>query len=269
MARASILRLPALLSLALLGGCEARDDDNKAAPPPIADAVEKAPSAVPLPAPALDRAALLEAVGKAASAYAAGVDDSAAQAALDGRRFAVKLRFGCQGPAEEGSGAPLRWRVKSDSSLEITATPDLSLAAPELAGAVTQTVEAVEGFWIARPWLLSDACPAVRNDVNAPPASPDHSVGIAQYSTTEGSRTERRSGRPYVSIAPLKPGEPLPQDGFVLLLEGRLQGWPGGPPIHCSTTAAGARPSCIASVRLDRVAVTRPGDGGVIDEWTS
>ena len=262
------LRLAASVALALLCGCEPRDDAKDAAPPPPV-VVRNEPSAVPLPEPALDRAGLLEAVAQAASAHAAGIDDSQAQSALDGRRFAIKLRFGCGGPAGEASSEPLRWRVKSDSSLEITATPDLSLTAPELAGALTQTVEAVEGFWVARPWLLSDTCPALRKDAKAPPSAPDHSVGIAQYYTPEGSRTERRSGRPYVSIAPLKPGEPLPQDGFILLLEGRLQGWPGGPPIHCATSAAGARPSCIASVRLDRVAFTRPGDGSVIDEWTS
>jgi hypothetical protein len=264
----SSLRLAALAGSALLCACEARDDANDIAPAPPA-VVENEPSPVPLPAPALDRAALLDAVAKAASAHAAGIDDAQARAALDGRRFAVKLRFGCGGPADETSSDALGWRVKSDESLEITATPDLSLDAPELARALTQTVEAVEGFWIPRPWLLSDACPAVHAGAIAPPAVPDHSVGIAQYYTPEGSRTERRSGRAYVCIAPIKPGAPLPQDGFFLLLEGRLQAWPGGPPIHCASTSAAARPSCIVSVRLDRAAFIRPGDGAVIDEWTN
>ena len=132
-----------------------------------------------------------------------------AQAALDGRRFAVRLRFGCGGPAGEASSDALRWRVKSDESLEITATPDLSLDAPELAGAVTQTVEAVEGFWIPRPWLLSDACPAAEGRRRAAPA-PDHS---------SGSRNITRRG--VAHRAPLGPrlcqhragraGEPLPR----------------------------------------------------------
>ena len=168
-----------------------------------------------LPAPALDRAALLEAVARAASAHAAGSDDSDAQAALDGRRFAIRLRFGCAGPTGEASTDALRWRVKSDASLEITATPDLSLDAPQLAGALTQTVEAVEGFWIERPWLLSDACPAPLGDANATPTAPDHSIGIAQYYTAEGSRTERRSGRAYTSIAPIEAGAPLPPRRFL------------------------------------------------------
>ena len=268
MASPNLLRLAASTSLALLCACEPRDDANKAAPEPPVEVVKHKSDAIPLPAPPLDRAALLGAVAQAASAHAAGIDDPQAQAVLDGRRFAIKLRFGCGGPAGEASSDALRWRVKSDESLEITATPDLSLEAPELAGALTQTVEAVEGFWIPHPWLLSNACPALRQSSEAHPVVPEHSVGIAQYYTPEGSRTERRSGRAYVSIAPAEPGEPLPQNGFVLLLEGRLQAWPGGPPIHCSSTSAAARPSCIVSVRLDRVAFTRPGDGAVIDEWT-
>ena len=265
----SPLRL-AILTSALLGACEAPEEANQAGPAPVV--VDKEPSPEVLPAPALDRAALLDAVADAASAHAAGSDDSKAQAALDGRRFAVKLRFGCGGPAGEASTDALRWRVKSDESLEITATPDLSLDAPELTGALTQTVEAVEGFWIARPWLFSDACPAMPKAAQAPTAAAaaaERSVGIAQYYTPEGSRTERRSGRAYVSLAPIEPGAPLPQDGFFLLLEGRLQAWPGGKPIHCSTSVAGARPACIVSVRFDRVAFTRPGDGEVIDEWTN
>ena len=264
----SPFRLAALVSAVLLGACEARDDTNDAAPAPPVEVIENEPSAVVLPEPALDRGALLDAVARAASAHAGGIDDSKAQAALDGRRFAVKLRFGCGRPAGESGTEALRWRVKSDESLEITATPDLSLEAPELAGALTQTVEAVEGFWLPRPWLLSDACPARKRGIGAQPATPEHSVGLAQYYTPESSRTERRSGRAYVSIAPVEPGAPLPQHGFFLLLEGRLQAWPDGPPIRCTSTSAAARPSCIVSVRLDRVAFTRPGDG-VIDEWTS
>jgi hypothetical protein len=262
-------RLAALLSVATLCACKARDDAEQAAPAPPVEVADKDPDVIALPAPALDRAGLLGAVAQAASAHAAGADDSAAQAALDGRRFAIRLRFGCRGPAGEASRDALRWRAKSATSLEITATPDLSLDAPELAGAVTQTVEAVEGFWLARPWLLSDACPAPRKGAQPSPVAPDHSVGIAQYYTAEDSRTERRSGRPYVSTAPLEAGAPLPQDGYCLLLEGRLQAWPGGRPIHCAATPAAARPSCIVSVRLDRVAFTRPGSGAVVDEWTS
>jgi len=260
-------RIAALVGSALLCACDTRDEANDVAPAPPADLVENEPDAVILPAPALDRAALLDAVAQAASAHAAGVDDSNVQAALDGRRFAVKLRFGCSGPAGEASSDALRWRAKSDKSLEITATPDLSLEAPELAGALTQTVEAVEGFWIPRPWLLSDACPVISR--GAEPVAPEHSVGLAQYYTPESSRTERRSGRAYVSIAPVDDGAPSPQDGFFLLIEGRLQAWPGGPPIHCASTSAAARPTCVVSVRFDRVAFTRPGDGSVIDEWTN
>ncbi|MDQ3144262.1 MAG: hypothetical protein M3Q57_05210, partial [Pseudomonadota bacterium] len=100
-----------LAGAALLGACQVQDPatDNDAAP----NAVEPAPaptSVLPLPDPVLDRAALLGAVAQAASAFAAGADDREAQGALDGRRFVVKLRFGCRGPAAEDSEESLKWR---------------------------------------------------------------------------------------------------------------------------------------------------------------
>lgn len=270
----------ALAGAALLGACDIRDDDtNVATPSNVVEAVTTPPSVLPLPNPVLDRVALLGAVAQAASAFAAGADDRSAQAKLEGRRFVMKMRFGCGGPAAADGKEALRWRVRSDRSLEIRATPDLSLDDPALAGTPTDTVEAVEGFWIPQPWLFSERCPAPGSPATLG-VPPERSVGIAQYYTDDESRVERRSGRDYVSTVSLEPdaagagnaasgvNEALPREGLFLSLEGRLRPWPDGKVIRCTAGATGGRPSCIVSIKMDRVAFIDPSDGSEIDEWS-
>ncbi len=279
----------ALASAALLGACEVRESDTNVAEPNAVEPAPSPPRVLPIPDPVLDRAALMGAVAEAASAFGAGADDREAQSALDGRRFTINLRFGCGGPAPASGAEPLLWRVRSDTSLEIRATPDLSLDSPALAGILpeaaeatdseTQTVEAVEGFWIARPWLLTDRCPAPNPRTAALGVPPERSVGIAQYYTSEESRVERRGGRAYISTVALQPDggeagnaadaadQALPREGLFLSIEGRLRRWPDGKVIRCSATAVSARPACVISIKMDRVAFTRPASGDVIDEW--
>lgn len=279
--RPSSRRPIALFGAVLLGACEIEDGDtNAAAPPNVVEAVTERPRVLPLPSPGLDRVALLGAVAQAASAFAAGADDRPAQARLEGRRFVMKLRFGCGGPATADSDDALRWRVRSDTSLEIRATPDLSLDDPALAGTLTDTVEAVEGFWIPRPWLFSERCPAPGPRTAILGVPPERSVGIAQYYTEDESRVERRSGRDYVSTVSMEPetadentatggvDEAVPREGLFLSIEGRLRSWPDGKVIRCVASATGGRPSCIVSIKMDRVAFIDPRDGSEIDEWS-
>ena len=130
------------------------------------------PDASPVVQPPIDRTRLLTLVAQAASASAAGADNSKADRALDGKRFEVRMRFGCgeSAAADRASG----WTLDRDKkTLRIKAVPDLSkddpvvrrLAGLEGAGGAeggegAEAVEAVEGFWIKRPWLLTAACPA-------------------------------------------------------------------------------------------------------------
>src|SRR3546814_5115234 len=89
--------------------------------------------------------------------------------------------------------------------------------------------DAVEGFWIRRPWTSSERCaPALQpapetadagaeSDVDEapevagpPPPVPVESqtVGIAQFFAPEGRRTLRRGTRPYSATVKARPGTP-------------------------------------------------------------
>ena len=255
----------------MTGACQRQAEDptaNQAEMP--ANGVTNIAEALPLPAPAMDRGAFLAAVARAASAHTAGTDDGKAQAELDGRRFAIRLRFGCSGPAVPGSDEPLRWSISEDkASFEVRATPDLSLDSEPFEGIPDETIEAVEGFWLTRPWLMIDACPANRAAPPATAATPARLVGIAQYFTSEDSRVGHRSGRSYVSVEKVASAAELPDSGLVLLLEGRLRTWPGGKVIRCTGAGSASQPVCVAAARLDRAAFVRPDDGSVLAEWRS
>ncbi|MGH6707220.1 MAG: hypothetical protein ACREB1_10475 [Sphingomicrobium sp.] len=223
---------------------------------------------LPLPVPAMDRAAFLGAVSQAASAHTAGTHDRKAQAGLDGRRFAIRLRFGCAGPASPGSSEPLRWSAGKDrTSFEVSATPDLSLDSEPLAGSLDETIETVEGFWLARPWMLSDACPRISAQPDPGAAERPPLVGIAQYFTSDDSRVGQRAGRSYVNVEKIASPDELPKSGLVLLIEGRLRSWPGGKVIRCWGPGTGSPPQCVAAAHVDRAAFERPEDGAVLAEW--
>jgi hypothetical protein len=273
-----------LTAAMLLGVASCRGQDasegNEAAPTPVANASANLVEALPLPEPALGRAGFLEAIAAAASAHTARIDDSDAQAALDGRRFSIRIRFGCGDPAPASANATLGWTPAKDSkSFEVRARPDLSLESPSLQSLSDETIEAVEGFWIPRPWLRTDACPAPRPEAEAPgdsapgaaePAPPPavaRQAGLAQYFTADDSRVGRRSGRPYVATETVQSPEELPRNGLILVLEGRLEAWPDGKVIRCTGSGRDRPPACIASALLDRAAFLQPGDDAVIAEW--
>lgn len=130
--------------------------------------------------------------------------------------------------------------------------------------------EAVEGFWIPRPWLATEACPAVRTDplqTAALSASPQ-TVGLAAVFETGGSRIGRRNGRAYEFSIRAKRGTPLapPEAGFRMLLEGRVTSFPSGRAIECRAPGPDQRPICIVAVQLDRVAF-EDASRAVLSEW--
>ena len=256
----------AIAALAVVA-CTSEPSGNEAsAPSPANDA--NIATALPIPEPAIDRAAFLRAVAVAASAHTSGVDNGQAQAVLDGRRFAIRIRFGCEGPAPAGSTAPLRWAVGAEEkSFSVFAKPDLSLADEPLKNIGDQTIEAVEGFWIPRPWETTGACPAPAVDDAGITLPAPQLVGIAQYFTVDDSRVGRRSGRPYVATQKVEAPAELPKSGLILLLEGRFEAWPGGTVIRCTGSGRNRQPTCIASAHLDRAAFLRPEDDSVVAEW--
>ena len=246
----------------------------------------------------MDREALLLAVNRAASAAAAGVDDAAAQGDLDGSEFSFAIRAGCdftlpadaEATGESGTprspprpksvpaAAPPRGAAPAEEAgpsltvdydpeaerLRFRAIPDFSLDAAPPALVAGGPYEAVEGFWIARPWLLTPACPASRGG-QSPPAGPERVVAIAQFFTAGDARTHRRSERAYEWVTRIAP-EALPSPNlFDFVLTGRLQAQPGRKVVTCAAEAD-ARPVCLISARITEARLERPG-GEVLARW--
>ena len=127
------------------------------------------PAAIPVPVPkpepapsgVLGRSDLIALAAAAADAAAAGRDPGREVAEASGRRFELRLPFGCDGAAREGSNAAMRWRYDArDQALRIHVGP-MTWTAQDWWGAnAAPDIEAIEGFWIARPWTSSEACPA-------------------------------------------------------------------------------------------------------------
>jgi hypothetical protein len=211
-----------------------------------------------------------------ASAYAAGEpidgDDP-----LVGRRFALRIPFGCNGPqptAAESAGDGLaRWSWGPENkTIRLSLTPGDWLNTALISGAADGSGwEAVEGFWIPRPWLVTGECSMVRADPlqsGAGTPSPQ-TVGLAAVFTEDDSRVGRRNGRAYAFTIRATGDTPLtaPVGGYRVVLEGRLASFPDGRAIRCRASNPDQRPVCIAAIRLDRVAFTSADGSVLLSEW--
>jgi len=271
---------------------------------------EPAPSPAPAPSstPAvvidstLNRAALLAALTEAGSALADGRDRDAA---LNGRTVSVRLPFGCGGPTggDGATAAGLPRLVRNpDGGLTLTVTPE-DLKARIAAGGVAPATEtsldqwdAIEGFWIARPWSGLDACPAGAVAATAPVAAPEASkveaaeskpakaavetsppvqvlpertAGLAAVVEADASRLGRRQGQAYAHVIRGEKGvaaSPAP-GGYALRLEGRLTTFADGRAVKCVQKDAESRPVCVAALRLDRLAFEDGATGALLSEW--
>jgi hypothetical protein len=214
---------------------------------------------------------------------------------LDGRQFEFRIRFGCKGPSSRFRDEWLGWTHDRESgTLRVRAMPTLSAEEQLVKTLGGDEFEAVEGFWIPRPWLFEPACPVAAEPVSEPsePASapePERAatrpaaaaaaqqsaepvpswprIGIAQFFTKTDARTARRSMRPYEAVKTIDPDQPIGSQGFNLVLSGRLKALPGRRLIACAVKGPDSPPECIVSADFDRVWIERPGAREVIAEW--
>ena len=119
-----------------------------------------APSPLPNVVKNLGRADLIALAQRAADSFASGeappkeVEDAA------GRRFSRSLPFGCTGPSDAESGLSMRWQYDENAEvLRVTVDPARWTAADWNLDDENAATTA-EGFWIGRPWLSGEACPA-------------------------------------------------------------------------------------------------------------
>lgn len=131
--------------------------------------------------------------------------------------------------------------------------------------------EAVEGFWLPRPWTTSEVCPPASS---APPpaiATPPtaQTLGLAQIFAPGSARTQRHGEHPYSFTRKLGPADAATLDhSYHLLLEGTVSGYPDGLPLHCSSEGADHQPICIYAVTLDKVALQDAATGEILASWT-
>jgi len=233
---------------------------------------------VPKPVPALTRAELIDAAATAADRYASGGATDAVDP-LVGRTFAVRMPFGCRplpdgppGAAASPDGlARAAWGPER-RTIQLSLTPgDWTQSALMAEPNAAARWEQVEGFWVTRPWLRQETCPALNADPlqGAAPAAAPQTLGIAAVFEEDASRLGRRNGRAYAYTVRGEGDQPVqrPAQGYRLLLEGRVVGFPiSGRAFRCRASGPDQRPVCVIAVQLDRVAVTQ-ADGAVMSEW--
>lgn len=241
---------------------------------------------LPVADPPMDRAALLIEVAKAASAAALGRNDANEKSGLDGKMFEVRIRFGCPSPNEPDRTDQDQVRARSTFAepfsvgfeeasrrLSIRAAPDLTMTD----WPADEAIEAVEGFWMYRPWLLTDGCPQ-----SPPPSEPEapnlpsdllpgqgQRVGLAQFFTSLDARTARRKDRPYEVTKTLPENGAPSTAGYNLVLSGRLREAPDGKVISCSVISANQPPKCIVASEFDRVRIEDASSKEILAEWSN
>lgn len=213
----------------------------------------------------MSRSDLLSAMRAASAAYARGDSAPAELAALQGRRFAVKVAFGCGWPQTEDGRTGYRLDPERET-LKVTVVPQDWTSTPWAAALANgREIEAAEGFWIRRPWLDDAACPTVVAKTGAAP-SPEV-AGLAQLFEAGGSRLIRRGARPYEVTRRIPQNAPPADGGFRLTIEGRIVE-AGGRPVRCLADHPDQRPACIVLVQFDRVAIETAA-GELLGEWRS
>ena len=256
----------------MLAGCgqnpSAEQPDRNAAPVNQVNEVE--PALIPVIQQPLARRDLLLAVADAASDYTIGRADPERQRELDGQAFVFRMRI-CDGP-EPGV---VRSYDEKTQVLRMEVQADLRQTAPVIGRIVDKTqYEAVEGFWVARPWLLEAGCPKTvpagpaEGETAMPPMenSTSSRVGIVQFFKEDDARSGRRGERSYEVTRKLDEGEEAgPID---LVLTGRLRALAGGKVISCTGSGAQSPPICVVSARIDQLRLELPS-GESLAEWGS
>lgn len=267
-----------LLAAIVLGGAgfllgrATMDRAPVAISPPAAPPVAKAEPEASLSG-IFGRADVIALAAAAADAAAAGRAAGPEIAQADGRRFELRVPFGCDGPAAENSDAAMRWRYDAEAgALRISVDPVAWTAQDWWPDDAASGVEAVEGFWIARPWTSDEACPAGGGRsaaVGAEPVTlPGQTLALGQIFLAEGARGGRRDGKPYEAVVPVEESDLKAGEGFRLRISGRIVRAGGIGPVLCRQPAGPEqRPVCLVSVVMDEVAVENPATGETLATW--
>lgn len=232
--------------------------------PPPAGSVASTPISIAETPSVLTRADLLGVAQTARDGMSAGATTVDLRA-YDGRRFELRLPFGCRGPSDEETEA-LRWRYdKASETLRISVTPQVWPRETWLPQDAQTAVERIEGFWISWPWTSRETCLPTAGE---PSGSPIETLGLATFVSSDASRTGRRPGEAFEVVKKIKPDEINAGMGFRLRVTGRLASVPWAGPVACKALdGADQWPTCLIAVSLDEIAVESGSTGTTLATW--
>lgn len=224
------------------------------------------PATPVLPAPkvvevTLGRADILRLASLAADAASGG---SAVDDMMDGRRFVIRIPFGCGQLTDDGRDMGAAYSVE-DETLRVRIQPQDWTDYPWVASELSRR-EAVgaEGFWIPRPWTGTETCPPDETE----PADPSSSLGIAQLFDSQSSRVGQRRGRALEATVEVDAADADFSKGLRLVIEGRVVSWPGGrETVLCRAATAYERPVCLVGTKLDSVSIENASNGERLADW--
>lgn len=254
-----------VIGAALAGGGYLVGRDRE--PPPAPVAVPAAPPSVTPEVPdapvdiTLQRADLIRLASAAADASSGG---PAVKEMLEGKRFVIRIPFGCGTVNSEEERAFNARYTAEDRTLRISVQPKDWAEIPWVAAELERReADRAEGFWVPRPWTRSETCPADQGD----PANPASSLGIAQIFDSESSRVGQRRGRPFEATVQLEDDVDLSK-GLRLVIEGRVARWTmGRETVLCRASKAYERPLCLVGAKLDTIAVENASNGKRLADW--
>ncbi|OYX30188.1 MAG: hypothetical protein B7Y99_12025 [Caulobacterales bacterium 32-69-10] len=241
------------------------------APAPVVEAPPAPPAPPPAP-PALKRGDLIAAAAEAAAAFAEGRPVPDERRLMAGRRFQIVIPFSCRGLGVAADTDPARATVDAKRrTLTLAAAPQDWAEAPWLdtilGGAEP---EAVEGFWVPRPWITGEACPAVPIPAEAEgkvqPTPP--SLGLVQVFAVGASRVGQRGSRPYRVVKKLSEEEVAAAPAtYRLILTGRIAALVEDQAVRCFSADVDMRPTCLIGVKLDKVRFEDAAGAETLAEW--
>lgn len=219
----------------------------------------------------LGRGDIIALGNRAADALTSGAQLPEDVMGVAGRRFEILLPFGCDGPAPEGSTAPMRWRYDADErTLRIHVAPTRWQAADWGMRPADGADANYKGFWISRPWSSAQQCPKTQgqgalSDVQ-PVTLPGETLALAQIPQNEEGRSAER---PYETVQRVPPDKLAAAQGFRLRVVGRIERLPGGSPVKCIQPAGiQQRPICLVAASFDEIRIENPVNDETLATWS-
>lgn len=218
----------------------------------------------------LERAELIELAGRAADVSASHIPFPADILGLVGRRVELAIPFGCDGPSPIDANAPLSWRYDAEGrTLRVHVSPTTwSMNDWGFADSLAMK-PTLKGFWISRPWSLSEICPENTGEVAVPDARPvtlpGQTLAVAEFQA-DGSA---RAPRSFDAVKRYAPEQLNTSRGFRLRLVGRLDKLPDGRPVRCMQPAGSEqRPICVVAVAFEELRIENPASDDVVAVWS-